>query len=574
MFAAGQACSIFIRSGIVAVFSAVLCSVLLFGWTMILHELGVWWVVSSLPLPFIFWWVTWLYAPTWIQDRTAWRVRILTAASVVVPLLAVIAATAAYRVYEIPAIVPSFDTSIVQSPVTPEARKTAKMYSEASALLWNKVSVDANDRYTITSRDADWQRGIDLFVSASKGNECHFPGYSDPPRDMPLYLNELSNAVLAEARHLTSEGRLDASEELYESLLRYLAHLYSQRSAMLYAANGSTAESPVWDELPHWAVHPNQDPDQILRKLSRIQAFAIHNSPNWRLGLFEEHVLHKRVAAMDDQVLSNYYGIDRTTERIVLKVIGTLMPWERWRISRLADVVTETKIERLDGLDAPLAPGRYPNSVQPKAEFTLTTRTGARIVVGEEYLEAWLRTTPLLLSFTGASYGRSFDRTKAQRPAVQTQLALIAWRTEHGQLPESLAPLVGNPFETLPLDPYTDRPFVYFPDGIEEEIWDDGGMGMAMFGMRGMLGEEVTPTKPKLVRSEPFIWSPGEQISYVPGSVHSPSDSPTADDFRDQRGSALIQQNLLHQGVRYPIPQADQQPTDPAANAAALPKAE
>ena len=575
MFAAGQVCSIFIRSGIVAVFSAVLCSVLLFGWTMFLHELGVWWVVSSLPLPFIFWWATWLYAPTWIQERTAWRVRVATAASIVVPLLGVVAGIAANRVYEIPAIEPSFDTSIVQTPVTPEARKTAQMYSEASALLWNKVSVDANDRYTITSRDADWQRGIDLFVSASKRQECHFPSYSDLPRDMPLYLNELSNAVFAEARHLTSEGSLDASEELYESLLEYLAHLYAQRSVTLYASHGGTAESNCWDELPLWAVHPDQDPDRILKMLNTIQAFAIHNSPNWRLGLLEEHWLQERAAAMDDQVLTIGDGSDRTAQRIVLKIIGTLMPWERWRSSRLADVITETKIEQLAGLDAPLAPGRYPNSFQPRAEFTLTTRTGSRIVVTGEALAAWLRTTPMLEPvFTGANYGRSFDRIKAQRPAVQTQLALLAWRTEHGQLPESLASLLGNPFEALPLDPYTDRPFVYFPNGVEEEIWDDGGMGMAMFGMGGMLGEEVTPTKPKLVRSEPFIWSPSEQIRYAPGTVHSPSDSPTADDFRDQQGNALSDQSLLHQGVQYPIPQSDQQPSDSADNASALPKAE
>lgn len=119
MFAAGQVCSIFIRSGIVAIFSAVLCSVMLFGWTMFLSKLGVWWVVSSLPLPFLFWWATWLYAPRWIQERTAWRVRIATAASIVVPLLGVVAATGAYRVFEIPAIVPSFDTSVVQTPVSP-----------------------------------------------------------------------------------------------------------------------------------------------------------------------------------------------------------------------------------------------------------------------------------------------------------------------------------------------------------------------------------------------------------------------------------------------------------------------
>jgi len=580
MFAAGQVCSIFIRSGIVAIFSAVLCSVVLFGWTMFLNELGVWWVVSSLPLPFIFCWVTWLYAPKWIQERTAWRVRIATAASLVVPLLGVVGVTAVYRVYEIPAIATTFDTSIVTTPVSAEAKKTAQMYAEASSLLQHKVRAGVNGRNTISSRDAEWQRGIELFVSASNHKECHFPSFTDPPGDTVrnYHLGELIQAVVTEARQLTDEGKLDASAQLYEAILRYLSHLYQQRSAALYGSIGGHAESVLWEELPPWAADLGQNPQRILGMLKRIQKFDIHNSPDWRLALLEENVMDHRIAAMENHALTDYYGMDRRGT-IVFKLIGTLMPWERWRVARLADVLTETELMRLELPSTRLANRRFPYSLPPEAEFTLTTRAGARIVVGQEQLRAWDRTTPFLQSVSGiATSYRVFDRIRAQRPAVQTQLALIAWRLQHEQLPQSLEQLNGSPFATLPVDAYTGRPFVYFPQGVAEEVWDVpfGGSGL-MMGETAEVGEsdvERKPPKGRVVRSTPFLWSPGERVSYVPETGRGTVGSPQASDFRNLQGRTLTEQDLLHEGVRYPIPTAQQQQPDSSGNADALPRGE
>jgi hypothetical protein len=575
MFAAGQVCSIFIRSGIVAIFSAVLCSVVLFGWTMFLIELGVWWVVSSLPLPLIFWWVTWLYAPKWIQERTTWRVRIVTAASIVVPLLGVMGATAAYRVYEIPAIVTSFDTSLVTTPVSAEAQKTAEMYAEASVLFLNKVAIDADGKYAIASRDDEWQRGIDLFITASERKESHFPSFSDPPAETLFYLEDLLNAVVAEARQLVSESKFEESERIYESLLRYVAHLYHQRSTSLYAFTGGNTESKLWEELPNWAAASNQDNKRILKMLDNVQEFGAHNSPDWRLALLEEHVLAQRTAAMDDEVLTNYYGMDRRG-RILFKIVGTLMPWERWRVSRLADVLTESELMRLNQPATPLSYRQIFRSVPAEAEFTLTTRSGGRFIVGEDELLTWTRTTPFLQFapyHLGNNYRLSFERVRAQRSAVETQLALIAWRKQHGQLPESLDELVHNPFETLPVDAYTQRPFVYFPNGIEEEIWDDDGMmGMAMGGMgSGMFGGELAPMMLRKVRTDPFIWSPGEQVRYVPDTTGDVVSSPLPNEFQDHQERTLTEQDLLHEGVRYPIPTVQQQPSGSSDDDDALP---
>jgi len=180
-------------------------------------------------------------------------------------------------------------------------------------------------------------------------------------------------------------------------------------------------------------------------------------------------VLDKRTAAMDDEMLTYFYGMDRRGW-IVFKIIGTLMPWERCRLSRLADVCTETELMSLD---------------QPaETEFTLTTRTGTRIIVAEE------------------------------------------------------------------------------------EIWDDG-MGMAMGGMAeaGFVDEDMIPMKPKLVRTEPFLWSRGEQVRYVPEIARGALGSPLVSDFQDPQGRTLTEQDLLNQGLRYPIPTVQKPPSDSSDDA-------
>lgn len=534
MFAAGQACSIFIRSGVVAIFSAIICSIVLFVWSVFLQSMGVWWVVSSLALPFIFWWATWLYVPKWIQQRTSWRVRLVTAASVVVPVLCVAVGAAAYRVYEIPAIQTSFDAAALtlREPVSSEANKTAQMYRQATALLREKVSVDESEVTTITKRDDDWRRGIELFIAASQRTNCRFGNWSDLAGEGFFDGTALTRAVVAEAKQQTADGDLDGAAELYKSLLALASHHYQQPSSTIYVFYARAVEDAVWQELPAWAIHSEQERESVLDMLAHVHEFTDRNNPNWEAGTLEQCELIRRFIALDDEVLSGYYAIDER-ELTLVKVLNRLMPWERARVARLLDVYAEAQLQEI-AREATLPPSQlWPSGFRSAGELMLTRRLGRSVLITEADMTRWLRTTPWFQLTTpfGGSFRSGNDRAKMHRRAVQTQLALIAWRMEHGMLPELLEQLVGHGLSESPIDPFTGQPFVYLSDGVQQLLFDDpesGGMSMSASG----IAADGTLLEPKVVPTDPLIWSPAEDLYYVPGIKRGPSASPDISDFR------------------------------------------
>ena len=74
----------------------------------------------------------------------------------------------------------------------------------------------------------------------------------------------------------------------------------------------------------------------------------------------------------------------------------------------------------------------------------------------------------------GLYLGSELVRMETRRRAVRLQLALAGWRIEHDQLPERLEELVGPMLEAMPLDPYSVRPFEYFPKGRKDDVFAHG----------------------------------------------------------------------------------------------------
>ncbi|MDA1049107.1 MAG: hypothetical protein O3C40_01325 [Planctomycetota bacterium] len=603
MFASGQLCSILIRSGIVAVFTAALCSILLYLWTGFMVSLGVPWMLCALPLPFMFFWASWLFAPKWIQQRQTWRVRIITAATIIAPLLCVVAATAAYRVYEIPAVKLSFDPAIRTPDASPAARETASMYREADSLLRPHLAFDEADATTISSRDSGWQEGIDLFIAASQRATCRFHHWDDETRPPSVFDGkQLTRGVLAEAKARAEEGDLQGAAELHDGLLRLTSHFYQQHSEEAYRLLGLAVEQQLYPVLPAWADHRSVNLELLQEALERLRTWSAANPVDWEASVTEHRHNAQRLIALEDRAMRSQDEMD-ATQRNAFKTLGSLLPWERWRMSRLLDVYTEAELQGIREIRArgPRIPPKS-QSILPW-DVQLTLSNGRRNLIRSTDVETWLMTSPWLDVVT-AQFAVQLvaweQENQVQRNAVQLQLALIAWRKQNGELPDSLHQLLGDTFETLPLDPYSKDQFVYFPNGVDEEFWDDDAMGMGNMdaaggvmpmlgeglspprsphpleseGMGSMLGEGLALGKPRLVRSEPFLWSPGAQLRYAPGTHRGPSGSPIASDFRDQNGNVLSDQILLHQGVRYPIPQAKQQPPDSSGDADALPNDE
>ncbi|MCA9123017.1 MAG: hypothetical protein H6822_02805 [Planctomycetaceae bacterium] len=590
MFTTGQLCSILIRSNIVAVFAAVLCNISLFTWTTFMASLGDTWIVGVPALPFIFLWASWLYAPKWIQQRFTWRTRVLTAATIAGPLLCVVLATAAYRVFEIPAVRPSYSTAVIQADDSPSARETSAMYASANRLLSGHLSADETGTMTITSRDDSWLEGIQLFLTASRRDTCYFHHWNDIEPSREFEGIPLTRAVLAEAAYRTEHGELDGAAELHDGILRLASHLYQQRSETLYRMQASAVEEELYASIARWAEHDSLEAERVLQTLNQLQLWADGNDAHWQNSILEHRQNVQQLIALDDHAMRvNYSFSDH--ERTAWKTLGYLCPWERWRMSRVLEVYTETELQGIKVIEE--RGPRIPPYAQSKLPWdtVLTLTNGERRLIRSTEVETWTRFTTLINMVSppfAFSYVAFEHQSQVRRHAICVQLAAIAWRKQHGSLPESLKSLVGSPFQQLPLDPYTKQPFVYLPNGVEEEVWDDPYEGMAgiMMGSGGMYASgsgdsqiEWKPPKRRLVRSEPFIWSPGEELRYAPSSPHGVSQSPVAGDFRDQNGNSLTDVDLLRQGVRFPLsmpqPSEEQsQPSNSSDDADALPNDE
>lgn len=364
LFAAGQLCSILIRSGIVAVFTAALCSFLLVSWIVFTGNLGVPQLLFAFPLPFIFFWGSWLYAPKWIQQRHTWRVRVVTAATIMVPLLGVVAATGAYRVYEIPSVTLSFDPTIAQPNDSPAARETAAMYQKADQLLRRWLTARSSDDSTVTSSsDDERQSGIELFLAASQREPCHFDDSYNSGSSGPFDAQQLTRAVLAEAGTRAAAGDLDGAAELHNGLLHMAAHHYQQHDETWYRS-GMAIEQQLYSVLPEWADHESLHADRLQQALSELQTWTTGNRPDWEANVVRQRLNVQKFIALDDEVMKTRYGMDDTS-RTVMRTLGILVPWERWRMSRLVDVYTEAELQGLREVRA-----RAPR-IPPPAQKTL-----------------------------------------------------------------------------------------------------------------------------------------------------------------------------------------------------------
>jgi ABC-type transport system involved in multi-copper enzyme maturation permease subunit len=572
LFVTSQLCSILIRSGIVAIFSAVICSVMVGAWAAFMSSLGVPWTLTSLPLPFIFLWASWFYAPKWIQQRHTWRVRTITAATIVVPLTCVSAATFAYRVVEIPLIKPSFDLADFKVDDSLAARETAVMYEEPFRLLGERRPFTDRQEVVIVRRDDQWQKGIDLFVAASQRETCYFPHRQDEDPRAWHGVARIATAVMAEANARTKSGDLEGAVELYFSLLGSARHAYQQR-VQTYRQDGFAIEQNVFASLPAWANHESVSVEQVQQAIDSLQEWIQRNPIDLSEQVIEWNQVLQRLYAMDEVVLNDNNMTDR--EKYAVRILGTLLPWERWRALRLLNVTAEAELQGMREVRArgpligPLAQQGLPWDVD------LTLADGRRELLRSSDVQGWLTTTfgPWnALGFAALEYVFTEQQHQVYRTAVLTQLALIAWRKQHGELPETLSDLIGDSLTTLPLDPFTKQPLVYFSEGIEEEIWDsatnpsgmfgegmmgEGMPGGGMFGEMGMSSEDrdlPTPREPKLVRSEPLLWSPAElTLRYAPSSTSDHPPYVIASDFRDD-GQTLFDSQLLHLGKQFFIP--------------------
>jgi hypothetical protein len=201
------------------------------------------------------------------------------------------------------------------------------------------------------------------------------------------------------------------------------------------------------------------------------------------------------------QMLDNVADLVATSrpDEPVLRSALRWLPWEKARVVRQLNFWTTECLADCRRWEKAAAV----NGQVILAEDNRTLRFGDWDYVAQ----MWVDYTPFAWSWQAVH--TSVANGETERRATQILLALEGWKIEHGQLPDSLDKLVGPYFDALPNDPFTGKPFRYFPNGVP--------IPLARHNWLSPVGESA------VAPNTPFVWSAGWDLSEV------------GDELRDRR---------------------------------------
>ena len=120
----------------------------------------------------------------------------------------------------------------------------------------------------------------------------------------------------------------------------------------------------------------------------------------------------------------------------------------------------------------------YDEQIIKLARMTPYQRHRKNVPSADDILTSLSSRKFFLLHFIVPTFDRTFEfafRVKASHQATLTILALARWRAEKGEYPASLGQLTAPGFlDELPMDPYSDKPFVYKKTGDNFTLYSLG----------------------------------------------------------------------------------------------------
>jgi len=535
-YSISQACSLFFRSGIIALAMGMFCSIMAYLWAALMWTLEVPLWFAVLPIPLIAVWASWLRAPEWLSEKTRWRARLKLLFSLAIPLAAVLVATACFRAYEVPVVRLDLPEPNHPQPPSDDVRETLRLYHES---------------WSLSESTANAEEAIAKFVEASRREHCWFPNaytlrrqshtgtISEELKDVETlvtYPMRLADFVLDSCDSSESDGKLDEVFERCMAVLRFARHLY-YRGDLRRQRGADAVEAMALERLSKWATRPSQDADNIRAALQRLEQEYFVFSPSREYDILDDYLERRDILEFDETAWENSGAVWQ--ERAVFRCLHVVLPCEHARVKRVSAACTASQLERIRSAQRLLAEnGCVRDAVDPFHERNLR----------------WAETTPLLW---GNPYSLSVYEDwrldlmaghETRRRIARVRLGLAAWRAEHGELPETLDKLAGNELDSLPVDPFTGRPFLYRPRGVSWPVQRRDTPKEAI--STGDVHEE------QVLAGTPLLWSAGPNLIYFPRGGQGEA-APEDYQHMPRRGSAIVlrsEQEVWSLGWCFPIP--------------------
>lgn len=488
-YASGQLCSMFFHSGILAAAASLGLTAALCAWAALAAFLNLDWLWSVAPVPVAFLLTTWLWCPHWLLERGGWRPRMAACLPIAVVIAGILAAVPVARVQQIPEVTPPIDVVALTAPPRPEAQATVERYRLASRAWQPRAGKEdeqppSADRLSASEAEylARNQEALRLTMEACRRKEADFRTDPALPGKVSFSAHRLWDLLMTQAKKLELEGQFEWALDCYADALRMTVHL---RCGTVGHGWLQTLENEGLERVMAWAMRPGQKAAHIARAVKTIPPILAAAPPpsQARARLY---LWHAGILRGDPAALKHEQGIDpRTMWQLSL---ARWLPWERTRAIRWLDWCTTRDLEQIRAAERRLAQG----------EPILQDAAMGRDFGDRE----WRLAQSTLLSWIGFVQPleltvQELGVTETRRRAAWIRLALVGWRLQHGELPDKLDRLVGVYFDRLPSDPFTGRPFEYFPKGFPFELrWS----------------EPRSPAEKRLAANTPFLWSAGFRV--------------------------------------------------------------
>jgi len=484
-YAAGQFCSMLLRSGILAVVFGLMLGAALLGWTYLVRLLALNTLWAAAPIPLVLLVATRLRTNDWILQRNSLAAWLRVGTVVLVPAAAILVAVPVMRVRSVPVVEVGLLPGEYQREPTAEEQTTAAMYQRARDAFKSyqqfapaqpaEISPvtgreTAPDPKAVAAAEDAWAKAneesiaILLAATARPLGDVRCPPRLDYLRQPKPHDATLNHLLVASARLAQREGRLD------DAMQRYLAALRLWRYARCYdcirAGSGDWPEFSVYEELPKWALLPGQTPGRIAAMLKELGQL-IPTFPSRANAIKAEYVLARDVIDQDPDALQAIKL--RPQDVFLMSLCARWYPWEVARARRVLDVVTDAELAYCRALEFDLSEGHLvPVQAYPDMRWRTREWQARRWQFREGLPTSCMLPWPCLPYLRQS--GQDILAVKTARAVVQLVLGLEAWRLAHGRLPDSLEALAGTYLEHLPVDPSSGWPFRYFRDGLPFDV--------------------------------------------------------------------------------------------------------
>ena len=444
-YGSGQLAALLFQRTINAIAIGVMLNVVLIGWVGLCDVLSVpQWCFLGLPVLAMFLITFWQIRPWLLEDNSWSRKWKLAVALIGAPSL-IVMGLACFRVTEAAAF-PPVDQSLVslfQSTRIDSKPTTAEQESVRLRL----------EQLTQTE-EADQTVADEIVELLNHENVSLKPQYNYEERVL-AYTLKIRQILDSQADAYLDKGALDKSLECRLASLR-LARFLSRESTVYGWWSGSIIQSMTLENLVALVNHPLQTPESIRSAMKSIEA-ELARFPSATEGIAATYELDRQTWILSSraELIDELTRMKVDAEPANLMMFPALLPWERKRADLLMTRDAEFQFAMIWSLEQQLQ--------TPKSNaYQNVTKT----IEGSESVINHLKNTTFFVRFANSplrySVQRVLDRHTSVRAAL-TRMELIAYRLEHGKLPDRLVELIPNFNGVNLVDPYSGRLFEYYP---------------------------------------------------------------------------------------------------------------